>query len=357
MQPDLLAEHLIVEQLSGRRGAVISRLALAGQTATAEQALEVIGRLSTRPDADPIVEGETLPIWVGRVTEALALAWPAHGNLLIFAAHEFGENLGRWVTDAWRSLDADAKSNLVDALELPEFATPLFELSAEVAEVRLSLAVTPQERAAALDQLNVWLSRLGGAENMASARNAAEEAVGIWSLLAAIPPHEHLSRLAQSLGNGATHLSSYGDAATRRLAVNFAERALEIDVNFDPADAEYWPRVALSQFSLANRLAALGDLSSRHRLLELARSAVETYRKLRRQSDFSDSFSHRLAMSLGSLSELLGQFGEIEERPEALQVAIKGLAVCQKHVVSNPAEYLPLRACLLQTVGYRLCER
>ena len=85
LQPDLLAEALIVEQIAGRRGAAIFDLALmrvpqAANSNRLWRALEVIARLGLRIDVGRFDGNRAQPFWIAQTVAGLGRAWPEHAN-------------------------------------------------------------------------------------------------------------------------------------------------------------------------------------------------------------------------------------------------------------------------------------
>ncbi len=363
LQPDPLAEALLLERLASRRGEALAGQALAEDATLADQALEVIGRLAGRLQADGSADAG--PLWQRQLSQGLASAWPQHGEAMLNAAHAMGTNLGRLLLSAWQRLPAAERQTLAATLALPDYSTPLLALSVAIERARLDTATEPAERAGILNDLSIRLSYLGDAASRAEALDCAREAVAIRRELAQAQPAAYRPNLALSLNNLANRLSERGDAESRAEALDCAREAVALDcareavaVYRELAQAQpaaYRPNLAGSLNNLAAHLSEQGDAASRAEALDCAREAVAVYRELAQAQPAA--YRPDLAMSLNNLAAHLSEQGDAASRAEALDCAREAVAVYRELAQAQPAAYRPNLALSLNNLANRLSER
>lgn len=400
LQPDQLAETLIRERLAARRGAALLHAALPEDPDMAERAIQVIARLAARGNGET---GDTR--WRATLVAGLAQAWPRHGQRLVAAAHAADPGLGRLLNEAWEQLAPATQEAIAPQLNMPTYSTPLLDLGVAVARALLRLAVTPAERAGALNNLSVRLSHLGDATPRTEALECIREAVEVYRDLAQTQPAAFLPDLAKCLSNLANRLAERGDTAARSEAVDRAREAEAIHrelaqvqpstyrpylagslnilsvllakqgdaaahaeamtcareamlVYRDLAHSEpaaHLPGLAMSLSNLANRLAERGNAAARAEAVTCAREALTIRRALAQVQP--SAFRPDLAMSLNNLANRLDDGGDPDDRPEALAYSREAVAVRRDLVLTQPAAYRPDLAGSLNNLAIHLAKR
>ena len=220
LQPDLLAEALIKSQLSGARGETIAVAALGRDKELCEKALQVVARLG-----GPQLMGNGLGSvseLVGPVNASLIVgltqAWEIFSFELISAGHSQGGLLGRLLAVSWGQLPHLSQARLANMVVLPDYSTPLIDLSVAVARAALAVAQGQDENASALNNLANRLSERGDAASREEALGCARESVGIFYWLSSTMPEAFKKKLSVSV------------AGLRRIAT-----ALDVDVDTEIA--------------------------------------------------------------------------------------------------------------------------
>ncbi|TCJ13853.1 tetratricopeptide repeat protein [Parasulfuritortus cantonensis] len=354
LQPDPLAEALILERLAGRRGQALVENALAEDPALASRTLEVIGRVAARAEAGWPPESE--PLWHRHLGQGLDPAWPRHAQQLVAAAHSGSPALGRLVLSSWRRLSPEMQAGIAPRLRLPDYSTPLLNLSVEVERVRLEATDKPEKRAGILNNLANRLSNLGDADSRAEALTCAREAAAVYRDLAQAQPAAYRPDLAMSLNNLANNLSEQGDADSRAEALTCAREAAAVYRDLAQAQpAAYRPDLAMSLNTLAARLSEQGDADSRAEALTCAREAVAIRRELAQAQPAA--YRPDLAMSLNNLANNLSEQGDADSRAEALTCAREAAAVYRELAQAQPAAYRPDLAMSLNNLAAHLSEQ
>jgi hypothetical protein len=356
LQPDLLAEALVVEQLAGKRGAAVLDLVFLADEGTLIRALEFVARLGARVKTADLEAELRQPMWASRLLQGLSRTWPVKGNWLVAAAHGLGHELGKWLLPSLRLLSASAQVQVSGWLVLPRYSTPLLTLAAQLARIRTGLALAPADHASALNDLAVRLRDLGGAEAQAEGLQAARDALSIRRELVRQQPATSLPDLAMSLNNVATRLSERGDAQSRVEAIQMAREASEVRRELARQKSSVnLLDLAMSLSNLAVHLSQQGDTCARPEVLRLAREAVGICRELARRQRVS--YLPELAISLNNLANHLSEEVDSESRAEGLRVAREAVEIRRELAKRQPATYLPNLAMSLSNLGIALSKQ
>ncbi|HSI52281.1 MAG TPA: glycosyltransferase [Ideonella sp.] len=356
LQPDLLAEAMVIERAGQPRGAQLLALALPNdEPEVTTRTLEVLARLAVqRPD--PSLAIELLHQWERTVIAALAQAWPAHGDLFITITHNGAPRLSSWLDAAWQALPAHRQQELAGRLRLPHYSTPLLKLAVEVARAAVHIANPGAERASTLNTLANRLSAQGDADSRSEALVCSREAVSICRDLVHTQPTAYLPALAGSLQNLANHLSDRGDAASRSEALDCAREAVSIHRDLALTQpAEHLPDFAGSLHNLANHLAERGDTAACTEALACVRAAVSIRRDLAQAQPAT--YLPDLAMSLNNLANRLADRGDADSRAEVLAYARAAVSIRRDLAQAQPAVYLPALAISLNNLAKHLSEQ
>jgi hypothetical protein len=410
LQPDLLAEALIVEQVAGRQGAVIMDLALA-QRGAADNALvtprafEVMARLGMRSELGDFAASASQPRWVEQVFRGLCRAWPQQGQFMVTFAQAIGNHFGQWLLPAWQLLNPRVQQDTAAQLTLPRYSSVLLGLAASVAEANLRAAVTDPARASALNNLSCRLTDQNTVTANARSLSVARESVELYRKLAEKLPATYLPDLAGTLSNFAERLSEKNESGSRAEAVSTANEALlifrklvadqrlEFRPNIartlhnlanvlsrqggDPAlsaaliavtesvaiyralevgsPSKYLPDLAMSLNSLANRLSELSPPLQGAAALDAARESVEIRRGLAEKD--RHQYLPALGLSLNSFAMCLFEFGKNEERAESLNLAREAVRIFRTLVGTQRSAYLLSFAASLDTLDSCLLAR
>jgi tetratricopeptide (TPR) repeat protein len=361
LQPDLLVEALIVEQLAARQGAAILDLALlrvheASNANRMLRALEVIARLGLRVDMDKFGGAKAPPLWIAKTVAGLARAWPEHGNLLVKTAHATGYELGQWLQPSWQALTAQMQERVAASLELPKFSTALIGLAVEVAEAKVRSAPSPQAKAFALAELATCLSDLGGAPARAKAITAGVGAVSLIRKLAMENPELYERILASYLGNLSGFLLRGGEANSGIRCLSAANEAISICRRLaqggHPDDLSAFAR---AKHALTNCLDAYPQTSNIQEALALARESVEILRPL--SSSPRSIYRPQFAASLCKLGGYLSRCKDSDSLAEAVETVREAVAICRYLTEIERSAYLPKLANALQLVAVTVARQ
>lgn len=301
LQPDLIAEQLIVSVLSewpksisllfrglkGKRAArALTTLARAALTdAAAEHQLDMALKSNLEHLAIPAlaVAAETNPAMGDVIRKALVSSMPP----------------------------ANVLERIADALPYPSRA--LAETGAVVTRTLAEQAVNdPSRRAGWLGRLDSWLSDLGRLEE---ALAASGEAVTIYRWLVQDCLGAFVPELARSLGNQSVRLLALGRLEKAGHASDEALASYR-RLTQDSPDASM-PDLAVF---LSNRSALLANLGQQEQALAASGEAVTIYRRLAQEN--SDAFMPGLARALNNYSNDLWALGRMEEALAAIEEAL-----------------------------------
>jgi tetratricopeptide (TPR) repeat protein len=356
LQPDLLAEGLIVEQLSGKRGQRIVDLAFADQQAKVRDTLKVVSRLTVRLETPESAPETTQQIWEARILSGLATAWATHGNLMISGGHVLGQSLGRWLLPSWALLDSKTQNEIVPVLNFPRFSTPLLALGVTLSEALVLSADSQVGKANALSKLSLRLFQTGATVNRGRARQVGQQSVELARDLAQTQPLIGLPQLAVCLTNLLHVLPKGGGSELRALALAAASEAVRIFRQLVRADRViYLPALAVSLGTHAVRLSESDDGESVSAALELLREAIDIRRPLVR--DQPELHQPSLAYLLNNLADTLSKRGDPTSLIEALIAAREAVAHFRESVNRDAQSYLPDLATSLITLSNRLCVK
>ena len=209
---------------------------------------------------------------------------------------------------------------------------------AALQRMEISAERNPVRRARYLHSLANRLSEVGC---RGEALEAAQEAVGLYRVLAGRSPAAYTPDLAMSLNNLANRLSEVGCSGE---ALELAQEAVNLRrVLVDASPAAYTPDLAMSLNDLAKFLSEVGR---RGEALEVAQEAVGLYRVLVDASPAA--YTPDLA---GSLNNLAIGLSEVGRRGEALEVAQEAVGLSRVLAGRSPAVYTPDLAMSLNNLA------
>jgi hypothetical protein len=352
LEPDLLAEAVIVEQVAGRQGAVILDLAFThgseGGAQFVAAVFEVVVRLGLRSDLGDFVVAESQPRWVVQMLAALARAWRQQGQLMVAFAHARGHNFGQWLLPSWQLLSPQAQRDTAAQLTLPRYSSVLLGLAVSVTEANLRAAVTDPARASALNNLSCRLSDQNTVIANARSLSIARQSVYLYRRLAKKSPSTYLPDLAGTLSNLAERLSKRHESSSRAEALRLANEALlifrKLAANQRP---EFRPNIARTLQNLANVLSRQGGDSALSAALIAVTESVAIYRAL--EADSPSKYLPDLAMSLNNLASRLSEQSPPAQGAAALDAASESVEIRTRLAQKRRFEYLPNLALSLNT--------
>jgi tetratricopeptide (TPR) repeat protein len=316
LRPDLVAERLVVSELSAQRG-LIAELFAGLDEDRAAQALTVLARAAL-----------TQPAGLDLLRDALT----AHsGDLALPAmsvAVETNPAVGDLLSEALTAGSASTQvmERIADAAPYPSFA--LAPVAATVLAQLIGQVTDAGPRASRLLDLSNRLADLGRPEE---ALKAINEAVVIRRELARVQPDAFLPYLARSLTNQSNCLAAVGRREEALAAINEA-----VTIHRELARARpdaFLPDLAAS---LTNQCGRLGELGRREEALAAINEAVTVRRELARA--WPDAFLPDLAASLNNQSIQLGEMGREEEALAAINEAVTAYRDLAR---SRPDAFLP----------------
>lgn len=317
LRPDLIAETLIVNVLSGQPS--LTRTLLTGLSAArATRALTILARAALTTPAASTVLGEAIsndP--AGLVIPAMGVAVetnPRLGDLLASALED-----GQWPVELlWDITRA-----------LPETSTALSGTAATAYRLLAeSSTAGTREHSRVLLGLSHWLAQLGRQEE---ALVAIEQAVTSFQELARSQPDTFLPNLATSLNNQANLLRDLG-RPEEALAVILEA----VGMGRQLAAARPDEFTFFLAGSLANLAVRLADLGRREDALAASQEATGLYRQL--AAARPDEFNPRLANTLELLASDLSNLGRQED---ALAVIEQAVTIHRHLATSWPVVYAP----------------
>lgn len=336
IQPDLLAEHMIVDTLATDHE-LVSFLFTELPEAEAHSALTVLTRATRHKDnADQLIRGalvadpvRMLPV---AVTVALETGDPQPALLQWYLkSHEVSDELLRTIEE-----------------RLPGRTVRLRDVAAEVAKQRLSfsyLTGDDSELVSALRRYSITSARVGEKQQ---ALEAAQEAVGLNERLAERDWDTYAFPLAQSLNNLAVRLA---DLRCDDEALAVARRAVNIKrERIAQGDAlERHGSLAISLNNLAVRLSRKGDNEA---ALEMALEAVQ----LRSGLFTADPTAHNKASLATSLNNLAVRHARLGQPIEALAAVEKSVELKRQLAERYPDAYTDSLATALNNCAARLAD-
>src|ERR1019366_2974089 len=300
LRPDLVAEHLVVSELSAHPD-LVPGLFAGLEEDRAARALTVLARAAL-----------TQPAALGLLRDALTAHAEQLAGPAMSVAVETNAAVGELLSE-----ELDARPACAQVLEWIAAAAPYpsFALAPVAATVLAQLAGQTPEAGPRASRLVDLSNRLGDLGRREEALAAIEEAVTIRRELARARPDAFLPDLATSLNNQSVRLGELGRREEALAAIEEAVTAYRELARARP-DA-FLPDLAMS---LNNQSADLGDLGRREEALAAVEEAVTAYRELARARP--DAFLPALAMSLINQSIRLGELGRREEALAAVEEAV-----------------------------------
>jgi tetratricopeptide (TPR) repeat protein len=288
LRPDLIAENLVVNVLTGQPG--LTRALLADLTEQrASKALTLLARAAlTDPAARDLID-------LALTSDPDHLAVPA-----MDVAIETNPFVGEQIADALEAGDWPMDLVALIAREVPDTSVALARPAALVFQRLASASVGDNDKHGEhLIHLSKWLSRLGRREE---ALAAIGEAVTTYRQLADARPDAFLPDLAASLNNQSGCLSELGRREEALAAIGEAVTTYRQLADARP-DA-FLPDLAAS---LNNQSVFLSELGRREEALAAIGEAVTTYRQL--ADARPQVHSERFAASLNNLAAQLEAAG------------------------------------------------
>jgi tetratricopeptide (TPR) repeat protein len=329
LRPDLVAERLIVSELSAQRELMAELFAGLNED-RATRALTVLARAAL-----------TQPAALDLLSEALA----AHsGDLAVPAmsvAVETNQVVGELLSEVLIVRPASPKvlERIVDAATYPSFAL------APVAAIALTQLIPyVGDAGSRARRLLDFSNRLGDLGQQEEALAAIDEAVTIHRDLARAQPDAYLPYLARSLTNRSNRLAGVGRREEALAAIDEA-----VTIHRDLARAQpdaYLPDLATS---LTNQCGHLGRIGWGEKALAAIDEAVTIRRDLARA--WPDAYLPDLAASLSNQSV---QLGETERREEALAAIDEAVTAYRDLAEGRPDAFLPDLAASLNNQSVHL---
>ena len=225
--------------------------------------------------------------------------------------------------------------------QVPGKTVNLRELVLEATRVLAGGATGDADRAHLWDALGVRRAQLG---DLAGARDAAEEAVGLYRKLARDHPDAVRPGLARSLSNLGNH---YWDVGRPEDALAAEEEAVSIRRELAEARPDvFQPDLATSLSNLGLHLAAVGRAQD---ALAAEQEATAIYRELAEARP--DAFQPDLATSLSNLGLHLAAVGRAQD---ALAAEEEAVAIRRELAEARPDAFRPALASSLSNLGNRL---
>jgi tetratricopeptide (TPR) repeat protein len=302
LQPDLVAERLIVDECCAEPGLIPALFPGLGQDRAA-QALTVLARAAAGgPRAEGLLRDALSADLENLAVPALRVAVETSALVAELLEHLL----------ATRSVPAGTLELIAAAIPYPSVV-----LAPLAASVLQRLADTTDhgtsQRAARLGALGNWLGQLGRSEE---ALAVSEESAGIFRDLAADHPEAFRPELAVSLNNQALRLADLG---RREKALAAIEEAIGIrrDLAADHPDS-FRDALAATLNNLSLRLTSMGRR-------EEALAAIEEAIGIRRDLAAArpGAFRPGLAMSLSNQAAHLADLGRWEEALAAIEDAAR----------------------------------
>ena len=334
LQPDLLAETHVVEQLVA--DADLAKACLRNlPRSQAEHALTVFARAWAHHDDARLLLADALNYDLAHLAVAAAQV-----------ALQTRSALGMLLASALQDAPApqDVLVDVVDALPYPSVVLAHAHLAATL-RVRTSLPADVDQATVAKwsDRTGVLLSQLG---RFAEALPPTQEAVAIYQVLAAADPDRYRPDLAGSLTNLGVRFSALGRPAE---ALPPTQEAVAIYQVLAAANPErYRPDLARSLSNLGARFSELGRPAE---ALPPTQEAVAIYQVLAAANP--DRYRPDLA---GSLSNLGASFSELGRPAEALPPTQEAVAIRRDLAAANPDRYRPDLARSLSNLGASFSE-
>ena len=324
LRPDLVAEHLVVSELSAQQD-LVSGLFAGIEEDRAARALTVLARAAL-----------TQPAALDFLRDALA-AHPAHLAVpAMSVAVETNPAVGELLSEALnaRPVSAQALERITAAAPYPSFA--LAPVAATALAQLADQSGDAGQRASRLLDLSNRLAALGRRED---ALAAIDEAVTIRRDLARARPDAFLPYLATALNNQSNRLADLG---RREEALAAIEEAVTVHRDLARARPDaFLPDLA---GSLSNQFLSLAALGRREEALAAIEEAVTAYRDLARARP--DAFLPDLATSLSNQSIGLAELGRREEALAAIEEAVTTYRDLAR---ARPDAFLPDLAMSLTT--------
>jgi tetratricopeptide (TPR) repeat protein len=331
LRPDLVAERLVVSELSGHRG-LIPGLFAGLQEDRAARALTVLARAAL-----------TQPAALGLLGDALTahpedLAVPAM-SVAVETNPAVGELLSEALTA--RPASAQALKRIADSAPYPSFA-----LAPVAAAVLGQLADQTTEAGPRAGRLVDLSNRLGDLGRREEALAVIEEAATAYRDLARARPDAFLPDLAGALNNQSIQLAGLGRREEALAAIEEAVTTYR-DLARTRPDA-FLPELAMS---LNNQSLRLNGLGRREEALAAIEEAVTIRRGLARARP--DAFLPDLAGTLNNQSLRLGELGRREEALAAIEEAV---TIRRDLARTRPDAFLPDLAASMDNQSIQLAR-
>jgi hypothetical protein len=358
MQPDRLAERLVVGELSGseeltqaclsdlgeeqaRRAILLLARAAATEDDIAERLLRRLLPLAARVVEDIDAPLETL------VSIANAIPYP---SMMLGSAHDV---ITRRILDApdTNSHSAErARWLTIRGLTLTQLGRPgdaLPVTSEAVSLYRKLIPINPDrykpELAASLSHLGIGLSELG---RPTDALQATQEAGRLYRKLASANPYRYLHNLAATLTNIGARFSELGRHTE---ALQATQEASTIYRNLASANTDrYQPDLAATLTNLGARWSELRCFSQ---ALEVTQEASRLYERLAAANP--DRYQPDFAATLANLG---ARWSDLGRPAQALTSTQKAVSLLQDLAVANPDRYRPNFAGFLASIGTQFLD-
>eukprot|EP00053_Salpingoeca_punica_P012798 m.114953 g.114953 ORF g.114953 m.114953 type:complete len:1114 (+) comp16042_c0_seq1:4134-7475(+) len=357
LQPDLLGEALIQQQLGKERGRRIVSLAL-GESKGVVNSLAVLSRMECTHTPDFRSLAVNAPQWQHTAVKGLAEAWPVHGQVLLDVGRSLGRRTVSWLMASWCFLTPAEQESAAVGLLFRNESTSIAELLVDIARAQLRTANTANAKedaaAAAHRNLAEFLNVLD-AVFRSEALASANEAVSICHKLVMKQPALYLSELARSLNVFATILSS--DASSHGIALLYAKEAVTISRMLTAEQrAAHLPELAISLNKTLSILADEGDATRQKEGLVIAHETLAAYRMILGDEQSPPHLSG-YGDALNNMARLLSRQGDARSRDEALDSAREAVRIYHNLAAEQPAVYPPKYAMSLTMLSNCLSQR
>ncbi|MFT3875157.1 MAG: hypothetical protein QM708_01820 [Propioniciclava sp.] len=358
VQPDRLAEHLVISVLTGKPE--LQQRSLDNVDAEqARHALTVLGRASTDSEAAQTFLERLMP-QVVEVIETLTAPPEVLNSILNAIPYPSVKFAGAYAAVIARLLqqaDSDVeRARLLDhhSLALAQLGRRGEALTAinEAVRIRRHLATTQPDTfnpdlALALNNQSLWLANLGHREEALTAIN---KAVNLYRNLTTTQPDTFNPDLALALNNQSLWLANLGHREEALTAINKA-----VNLYRDLTTIRPYTFNADLALTLNNQSLWLANLGHREEALTAINKAVNLYREA--TTTPPDTFNPDLARALNNQSVQLANLGHREEALTAINKAVnlyRNLATTQPDTF-NPDLALALnnQSLWLANLGHR----
>ena len=350
IQPDLLGEALVVQELGSDRGIALISSVLRQEDEIVNRAFESLSRLGKHPKAHV----SALPAWGATIVNALTEVWTSQAKNLVTAAHALGTGLVHWITLAWRQLDEETQCAISTSLEMPRYSTPLLQLAVDIGRARLKAAKSPFETAVALDRLSFRIRQARGP--VSEALELSRRAVEIAHSLEDSVKSAHWDVLANATSGFAICLAASGGDASKAQAISLERDNLAIVRKLSENEDEHFQmNIVAALDNLSKLLSKKADHNSSKEAIALSRESIQICRPLSQR--YPEEYLVYLPSLLTNLAERLSKNRSPADATEAVLLAKEAVNIRRTLVEKQPSAHLAWLASALCTLANRLRDQ